>query len=1141
VSSYSDDVRKSPDLSEGLLASFFICIFLIFNCRFSYPMSVKQFITLLAITFCIYVPVNAQDYIWAKTLLAGGSSYNQWEQGRSIVTDGSGNVYITGSVDQPTVDFDPGPGTVTLQAINNYRTIFFAKYTASGNYVWARLLASPSNYGHGNSIALDASGNIYITGYQTGGIDFDPGVGTATLSTGWGAFFAKYDNNGNYIWAKGLTSYSYNVSEGNAITVDNSGNVYISGFFYETVDFDPGAGTASITAAITGTTPYSDVFFAKYDSNGNYVWAKSFGDTREDASNAIKVDGSGNVYITGYFNGVVDFDPGSGTSTMTAAVTGGNIDPDAFFAKYDGNGNYVWAKSITSTNADDAGNSITVDASGNVYVGGDFAGTADFDPSASNSFITGVAGSANLFIAKYNSSGTYVWAKSTDTQTYTSAAETRCNSLALDASNNIYITGNLHGYAVDFDPGSGTNNLSSAYYVGSFGQILTSGSDIFFAKYDNNGNHVWAKALNRGNNGNYVFLNSKSKSIAVSTLGQVHITGYYETSSSSTLDFDPGPGTVTMTALGGGDIFFAKYNSCPGPTITASSGAICPGQTYSMSISGASTYSVNGTAVSAYTFNPLSTTVYSVTGTNSLACTSANAITATITVQTSPSVSASSGSICSGKVYTISVAGATTYSINGVGSTNFTVNPTTNTNYSITGTGTNSCVSSNTAIATVTVYTLPVISASGSSICAGSTASITVNGANTYSVNGNSASNFTFSPTVTTNYNITGTDANGCVSGTAAVATITVHAIPVVNAVSGGVCTGSIFTLNVSGASSYSINGNAASSFTFNPSSNTQYSVTGTSAVGCVSSNTAVAAVTVYSLPVVSASGGTLCSGKVYTMTVSGANTYSVNGNAVTTLTFSPMTNTTYSITGKSAQGCVSSNTAVASISVSPSPTVSVNSSSVCAGNVATITASGANLYSWSNSQTGTSIHVTPAVTSTYTVTGTDAGNGCTNAATATVTVHSTSITVSGSSTICVNETGTLVASGATTYTWSTTENGATISASPSLTTTYTVQGTDGNGCIGSNLATLTVEECTGISETGNGNELKIYPNPANDILNVELGNIENTYIFVYDVCGKEIMSKQIEGTEARINVDNLAKGVYLIKVGTWVQKFVKE
>lgn len=1104
----------------------------------------KQFIAFLAFACCIYAPLRAQDYIWAKALVGGD---NMFEESHGITTDAAGNVYITGSINNQAVDFDPGPGTATIQIIGQ-RHVFLAKYDVNGAYLWARVLGAASNtvssYAYGNSIAVDASGNIYITGYHNGTTDFDPGAGSAPLA-GVGSFFlAKYDNNGNYIWAMGGTGSSAN--EGNSVTTDVSGNVLITGYFRGTVDFDGSANSGTLTAAITGTVQTPDVFFAKYDANGNYLWAKNIGASREDAGNCIKTDALGNVYITGYFKGTTDFDPGPGTATISALVVSSQGAADAFFAKYDANGNYIWAKSISGADNSDAGNSIAIDALGNVYVTGYFCSAADFDPGVGTATLSAGGGpqNKNLFLAKYDVAGNYVWANNLTAgpQVFGYIWEAQGMSVGLDAANNVYVSGHFTGAFVDFDPGAGTNYLTTPYVINQWGNLNNFlGTEIFFAKYDNSGNHVWAKMINRMGNNNSVFDN-KCNSMSISASGHIHIAGRFETGGLTSLDFDTGPGTATMVAAVGADIYFAKYNSCPSPTVTASSGAICPGETYTMSIAGANSYSVNSAAASVYTFSPAGTTVYSVTGTNSLSCSSAQPVTATVTVKSPPNVSASSGTVCSGQVYTLTVGGAATYSINGTAASTFTFNPAANTSYSVTGTGANSCVSGNTAVAAVTVYSLPVVSAGGGSVCAGGAFSITAGGAISYSVNGSSSANLTVTPVSTTNYNITGTGANGCVSGSPAVATVTVHALPVINAGGGGVCSGSVFTINVSGAASYSINGSPASSFTFSPVSDTSYSVTGTSSVGCVSGSPAISAITVYSLPIVSAGSGTLCSGQIHAMAVSGAYAYFVNGNAAFTLTFSPSATTTYSITGLSVQGCMSANTAIATLSVSASPNVSVNNPSVCAGNAAVLTASGADSYLWGNSQTGAGINVTPALTSTYQVTGTSSSNGCASAVTATVTVHSASVSVSSGSTLCAGETVVITATGADSYTWSTSENGTSITVSPVATTTYSVQGIDGNGCVGNSSVEMVVDACTGLTElNGSGSGLRVYPIPATEVLIVECGSLKNTALVVYDVCGKEIMTASLHNGVAQIPVSQLSKGIYFIKTGTKTQKFVKD
>ncbi len=176
--------------------------------------------------------------------------------------------------------------------------------------------------------------------------------------------------------------------EGSSITVDGSGNVYTTGFFQGTADFDPGAGTTSLTSADS-----SDIFISKLDASGNFLWAKRMGETYEDRGRSIEIDGSGNVYTTGFFGGTADFDPGAGTSNLTSAGSS-----DIFISKLDASGNFLWAKRIGGTDID-WGLFIVVDSSDNVYTTGYFAGTADFDPGAGTTNLS-VVGAWDVFISK---------------------------------------------------------------------------------------------------------------------------------------------------------------------------------------------------------------------------------------------------------------------------------------------------------------------------------------------------------------------------------------------------------------------------------------------------------------------------------------------------------------------------------------------------------------------------------------------------------------------------------------------------------------------------------------------------------------------------------------------------------------------
>jgi hypothetical protein len=459
--------------------------------------------------------VNAQNYQWAKNIGSNSDDY-----GNSIAVDVSGNCYITGCF-QGTADFDPGAGTALLTPVGSM-DIFFAKYDANGNYLWAKNIGNGSGY----SIALDSTGNCYITGWFSGIADFDPGAGTALLTSIGNAdiFIAKYDANGNYIWAKSIGSTDNDI--GNSIVVDGRGNCYITGYFQGTADFDPGAGTALLTS-IGG----ADIFFAKYDSNGNYFWAKNIGSTSSEEGYSIALDGLGNCYISGYFSDTTDFDPGIGTAIL---IPVGCV--DIFFAKYDANGNYLWAKNI-STASTNYSNRIAIDSIGNCYITGNFGDTTDFDPGVGTALLTPV-GSMDIFFAKYNASGNYLWAKNIG------GVIDHGYSIALDSANNCYITGRFQGTA-DFDPGAGTALLTSVDYS----------PDIFFAKYDASGNYLWAKDIGSINN-------DMGACIALDGMENCYITGYFN----GTADFDPNAGTALLTPVGMKDIFFAKYSQTVGIT-----------------------------------------------------------------------------------------------------------------------------------------------------------------------------------------------------------------------------------------------------------------------------------------------------------------------------------------------------------------------------------------------------------------------------------------------------------------------------------------------------------------------------------------------------------------------------------------------
>ncbi len=461
------------------------------------------------------------NYVFAKRF--GASYYN--DQGNAVAVDADGNAYLTGYF-QGTVDFDPGAGTANLTSAGSFDT-FLAKYDASGNYVYAKRIGGSSS-DEGLSVAIDGNDNAYLSGYYSGTADFDPGPGTANLiSVGsYDAFLAKYDATGNYVYAipLGGTSTDY----GNSIALDGSGNPYLAGYFRNTVDFDPGIGTANLISVGD-----KDIFLAKYDAEGNYVYAIGFGGSSDEQGKSVAIDASGNAYLTGIFKGTADFDPGAGTSNLTSAG-----DFDIFLAKYNATGDYVYAKRMGATDAD-YGLSIAIDGSNNTYLAGYFTGTVDFDPGSGTVNLVAGSGNENAFIGKYDASGNYIWAGLLGGYSYAGMSE-RGVAMVRDSQGNLFIAGIFEG-TVDFDPGAGTANLTSAG---------DEDEDIFLAKYNASGNFVYAKQIGGTED-------QRVNSLAIDGSGNLYLIGNF----SGTADFDPGAGTANLTSASDFDLFLAKYNA----------------------------------------------------------------------------------------------------------------------------------------------------------------------------------------------------------------------------------------------------------------------------------------------------------------------------------------------------------------------------------------------------------------------------------------------------------------------------------------------------------------------------------------------------------------------------------------------------
>jgi hypothetical protein len=365
------------------------------------------------------------NFIWVKRI-GGAASVDD----TSLDVDSNGNVYTTGSF-RGIVDLDPG--VITFDFISGpWWDIFIQKLDSNGNFVWAKTIGG-QDIDSPNDIEIDANNNIHIVGYFTETVDFDPGPGVFNLTCvgagvgGDDAFILKLDENGNFMWARDIGSLTAHTISAiaNGVTVDADGNVYTTGDFSSTVDFNPGAGVFTLTAGGT-----RDMFVQKLDVNGNFLWAKQMGQPGGQWLGAtegdkLAVDADKNVYITGSFRQTADFDPGPDLLLFTSVSYN-----DGFIQKLDMNGNLIWAKQIGGNNGD-GGYDIVVDSNNMIYTVGVFRETVDFDL-GSGVFNVTSAGDGDAYVLKLDQCGSnsietistcnsYTWI---DGNTYTTSTKT---------------------------------------------------------------------------------------------------------------------------------------------------------------------------------------------------------------------------------------------------------------------------------------------------------------------------------------------------------------------------------------------------------------------------------------------------------------------------------------------------------------------------------------------------------------------------------------------------------------------------------------------------------------------------------------------------------------------------------------------
>jgi hypothetical protein len=308
-----------------------------------------------------------------------------------LAVDSAGNMFIGGTF-KARANFDPN-GVFSI-GNSGGSDGFLVALDSTGVFRWAGSFGG-SGDDTISDLAVDDSGNVIATGHYFGSVDFDPGHGTSSVNVAntQQAYILKWDSTGAFVFADGIGGTG--VATGSAVTVDRSDNVYATGNFTETADFDPGAGTFNLTAPSTG-----QVYVNKLSASGSLVWAKAIGGAAsQDVGPAeIAVDKGGNVYTSGIYSGTKDFDPNGGTSNLTSAGQ-----DDVFVSKLNSSGNFVFAKSFGGT-LDDAAIGLVLDRAGNILTTGTFSGTGTFATGGSPINLTS-AGGDDIFVLRQDSGG----------------------------------------------------------------------------------------------------------------------------------------------------------------------------------------------------------------------------------------------------------------------------------------------------------------------------------------------------------------------------------------------------------------------------------------------------------------------------------------------------------------------------------------------------------------------------------------------------------------------------------------------------------------------------------------------------------------------------------------------------------------
>ncbi len=462
---------------------------------------------------------QAPDWQWAIKHMSGGGGNDAAE---SIVTDADGNIFMTGSFQSESLTF----GSITLNNVNApNQDLFLAKFNNAGVVIWA-LRAGGTQADYGLSLSIDPSGNIYLGGFfKSTSITF----GGTTLSNPGAPFgdpfLAKFDTNGNVIWAK----QSNNALSSDAtisVAADQAGDVYATGHFIsDQITF------GGITLTNPGTET-QELFIVKYSASGSVLWAKSIGGSGDEIGNAVVVDNQGSVFLAGQFS----------SSSILVGSTGliniNSPNTDLFLAKYNSSGDVLWANRAGGLDSDYL-LSLSADEDGNVY-GAGYLKSSSLSFGSTTLFNDG-SPFGETFLAKFDTNGQCEWAQTASNSESSDAA----TSIATDHLGNVYITGHFLSDIISFGATTLTNVSAPA-------------QDIYIAKYDGDGNPLWANSIGGDQN-------DVGNAVTCDAVGNVYLAGIFQ---SNEITFTST--TLSNSGFSTNDLFLSKI----GTTVSTTGGLL---------------------------------------------------------------------------------------------------------------------------------------------------------------------------------------------------------------------------------------------------------------------------------------------------------------------------------------------------------------------------------------------------------------------------------------------------------------------------------------------------------------------------------------------------------------------------------------